>query len=148
MSYTNQVSEVMYPLATHHPLTRQSATHVSNWVSLANYHRAWFFLDAGVFGQGTTVNAGLQQATSVAGAGAKAIAGKTITVLTKAGADDNSLDCIELQTEELDVDGRFEFVRFYVTIAGGDVGYSATLFGVEPRFAPVPTTNWNEIVDK
>jgi len=32
MSYTNRVSEVMYPLTRHYPLTRQVASHVSDWV--------------------------------------------------------------------------------------------------------------------
>lgn len=146
MAYTNRVSEDLVPLATHYPLTRQVATHVSDWVLMKNYHRAWFFLNLGAMGASATVDAGIQQASDGTGTGVKAVASKTITQLTKAGADDNSLVCIELQTEELDVDGGFEWVRFYVTIAVADCTYSANLFGSNSRYKPVPTTAWDEVV--
>lgn len=146
MSYTNRISEELYPLATHYPLQRQVATHVSDWVSLRDYHRAWLKLDVGVMGALGTVDAGLQQATDITGTGAKAIAGKTITQLTQAGGDDNSQVCIELQTEELDVDNGFDCVRFYVVVGVQESNYNATLYGAYPRFKPVPTTNWDEIV--
>lgn len=146
MAYTNRVSEDFVPLATHYPLTRQVATHVSDWVLLENYHRAWFFLNLGAMGANATVDANLQQAQDATGTGAKAITGKSITQLTQAGADDNSLVCIELQTEELDVDNSFEYVRFRVTIAVADCTYSANLFGTNSRYKPVPTSSWDEIV--
>jgi len=147
MPYTNRVSEEFYPLAQHDPRTRQVATHVSSWVLLENYHRAWLHLKVGDMGALATLDAGLQQASDATGTGVKAIAGKTITQLTQAGGDGTDDDlCIELQTEELDVDGGFEYVRFYVTIAVADCVYAATLFGLCSRFKPVPTTNWTEIV--
>lgn len=140
--YTREVSEQMYPLATAYPDDRGPGTHYSEYVSLSTYHRAWFFLEVGDIGAGATVAAGLQQATDATGTGVKAITGKTITLL----AAGSNLVCIELQTEELDVDGGFEFVRFYVVTATNTVIYSANLFGVESRFEPVPTTNWQERV--
>jgi hypothetical protein len=146
MSYTSRVSERMYPLAYEHADSQAIGTHNSACVSLQNYHRAWLVLDVGDMGVGATLDAGLQQATSTACAGVKAIAGKTITTLTQAGGDGNDLVCIELQTEELDVDNAFDCVRFYVTIAGADVEYSAILYGLISRFKAVPTTNWTEIV--
>lgn len=146
MSYTNRVSEDLVPLATHYPLTRQTATHVSDWVNMEGYHRAWLFVLLGVMGAGTTFTAGIEQAQDAAGTGAKAVTSKVLTSLTQAGADDNSLACIELQTEELDVNGGFEYIRFYTTIAGGDVSYAASLFGTIARYKPVPTTAWDEIV--
>jgi len=146
MSYTAQVSELIYPLVTQHPDDRGPATHNSDWVSLRDYHRAWLFLDMGDMGVLSTVTAGLQQATDTTGTGVKAITGKTITQLTQASGDAGSLVCIELQTEELDVDGGFDCVRFYVTTVVNTVIYSATLFGLISRYKPVPTTNWNERV--
>jgi hypothetical protein len=147
MAYTNRVSEDLYPLASHDPRTRQVATHVSGWVNMEDYHRAWLFLQVGDMGALATLDAGLQQAQDAAGTGVIAIAGKTITQLTQAGGDGvDDLLCIELQTEELDVDNGFEFVRFYVTIGVADCVYSAALFGTCSRFKPVPTTNWTEIV--
>jgi len=146
MAYTNRVSEELVPLVTHYPLTRQVASHVSDWVLLENYHRAWLFLTMGAMGVNATLTAKLQQASDATGTGVKDITGKALTSLTQAGADDNSLACIELQTEELDVDGGFEYVRFMVTIAVADVSYGATLFGTNSRYKPVPTTAYDEVV--
>jgi len=146
VNYTNRVSEEMYPLTTQYADGRGFGTHYSEWVSLQDYHRAWLFVCLGDISIGT-MNVGLQQAQDATGTGVKAITGKTITQLN--AADGSDLVCIELQTEELDVDNGFEHVRFYVTL--GTVGvsaiYSATLFGICSRFKPIPTTNWTEIVD-
>lgn len=142
MTYTQRVSEDLYPLASHDPRTRQVAAHVSAWVNAQDYHRLWYFLQVGDMGNLATLDSILQQAQDAAGAGVVAIAGKAITQLTQAGGDGvNDLLCIELQTEELDVDNGFEFVRFQVTIAVADCVYSAALFGTISRFKPVPTTN-------
>lgn len=147
MAYTNRVSEELALLAQHDPRTRQVATHVSGWVLMENYHRAWLHLKVGDLGAAATLDAGIQQAQDAAGTGVKAITGKTITQLTQAGGDGTDDDCcIELQTEELDVDNGFEYIRFYVTIAVADCTYAATLFGACGRYKPVPTTNWTEIV--
>lgn len=144
--YTAEFSELNYPLVTQHPDDRGPGTHSSEWASLRDYHRAWLILDVGDMGALATVDAGLRQATDTAGTGAKAISGKTITQLTQAGGDESSLVCIELQTEELDVDGGFDCVQFYVTTAVNTVIYSATLFGIVSRYKEVPTTNWAERV--
>lgn len=146
MSYTNLLFEDLNPVATQYPLTRQSATHVSEWVNFKNYHRGALFLSVGAMPGSTTLDAKLQQASSATGTGAKDITGKAITQLTAAGTDANSLAAIEFQTEELDVNGGFEYVRFAVTIAGGDVAYGATLFARNSRFKPAPVTGWDELV--
>jgi len=146
MSYCNRVSEVLYPLVFEHADSQAAGTHYSQYANLKDYHRAWFVIDVGNMVAGATLAAGIQQATNTSGGSVKAITDKTITQLTQAGGDAESLVCIELQTEELDVDGGFDCVRFYVTVANANVEYSAILYGVEPRFAPVPTTNWQEIV--
>jgi hypothetical protein len=147
MSYTNRVSEELVPLAIHYPRTRQVATHVSDWVLLRDYHRAWFYLMVETMGTNATLDAKLQQASAADGTGIKDITGKAITQLTQAGSDNNSIACIELQTEELDVDNGFEYVRFSVTVAVADVTYAGTLFGgPSARFKPVPVTIWDEVV--
>lgn len=146
MSYTSRVSERMYPLAYEHADSQAAGAHNSPYVSLQNYHRAWFVLNVGDMAVGATLDAGVQQAQDTGGTGVKAIAGKTITQLTQAGGDGDDLVCIELQTEELDVDNAFDCVRFYVTVAGAAVEYSAVLYGLISRFKEVPTTNWTEIV--
>lgn len=144
--YTARVSELVCPLAVLYPDDRGPGTHATDYVSLSTYHRAWLVLEVGDMGALATVDAGLQQATDTTGTGVKAIAGKTITQLTQAGGDTASLVCIELQTEELDVNNDFDCVRAYVTTAVNTVIFSAVLYGVEPRFAAVPTTEWAEVV--
>ena len=144
--YTARLSEQLYPLTVVHADSETAGTVNSLCVNVAVYHRVWFVLDVGDMVQGATLDAGLQQATTTAAAGVKAIAGKTITQLTQAGGDGGDLICIELQTEELDVDNEFDCVRFYVTVAGAAVEYSAILYGCSPRFLPTPTTNWTEII--
>ena len=79
--------------------------------------------------------------------GVKAITGKAATQLTQAGGDGNELVCIELRTEELDIANGFEHVSVRVTIANANVEYAVVLFGAVPRYLPVATTNWSEIVD-
>ena len=143
MSYTSRVSERMYPLAIHYADGRGAGNHDSAYVSLQDYHRAWLVINVGDQEGAATFDAQIRQAQDATGTGVKAITGKAITQLTGAGSD---LVCIELQTEELDVDNGFEHVSFRITIAGGAVIYSAILYGLTSRFKPVPTTNWAEIV--
>lgn len=143
MSYTSRVSERMYPLAIHYADGRGAGTHTSAYVSLQDYHRAWLVINVGDQEAAATFDASIRQAQDAAGTGVKAITGKSITQLTGDGSD---LVCIELQTEELDVDNGFEHVCFRIVIAGGAVIYSAILYGLIGRFKPVPTTNWTEIV--
>jgi hypothetical protein len=152
MSYTAELSELMYPLAIEYADSQAIGTHNSTWVSLQNYHRAFLVINVGEMQQGATFDCAMQQARGPGGTGAKAITSsktlgaKAITQLT-AAADGDDLVCIELQTEELDVDGGFEHVRFQVVIVGGAVEYAAVLYGCVARFKAVPTTNGTEIVD-
>lgn len=117
------------------------------FVSMANNQRAVLLLHVGDMEQGATVDLALLQATTAAAGDAKAITGKAITQLTQAGGDAGSNVCIELRTEEMDVDGGFTYVGAQLTVAGGavDIGLFALLGGTNQ--APVPTTAWDEIVD-
>jgi hypothetical protein len=104
-------------------------------------------MHVGDMGAGATVDMVMYQATDAAGTNAKAITGKAITQLTQAGGDAGSTVCIELRTEELDVDGGFAFVGATLTVgvAAADIGIIA-LAGCS-NYVPVPTTAWTEIVD-
>lgn len=143
MSYTSRVSERMYPLAIHYADGRGAGNHDSAWVSLQDYHRAWLVANIGDQEAAATFDVTIRQAQDAVGTGAVNIAGKSITALTGDGSD---LVCIELQTEELNVDAGYEHVSFRVTITGGAVIYSCILYGLISRFKPVPTTNWTQIV--
>jgi len=148
MAYTNRVSEDMYPLVSEYADSLTAVAHTSAYVSLANYHRAWLYLNIGEMQQGSSLNVAFMQATTTAGAGpAKVLTpAKGITELTAAAGDGDQLVCIELQTSELDVDGGFDCVAVLLTIAGATVELAWSLFGVISRFKAVPTTNWEEIV--
>ena len=142
--YTARISELMYPLATEYADSLGPAVTSSAWVSMENYHRGWLYLNVGDISADTTVDCYLQQATTVGGAGGKAITGKAITQLT--AGDDDSLVCIELQSEEMDVTNLFDFVRVVLHINGSTAEVAYSFFGCQPRYAAVPTTNWTEIV--
>lgn len=146
MAYTNRFSEIIVPAIGEHADSIGVAVHTSTRVSMENYHRAWLVLDVGDMGQGATLDLALMQATALTGGSTAAIAGKSITQLTQAAGDGNQYCCIELQTEELDVDGGYEHVYVVVTVTGAAVELAWCLFLGEPRFAPVPTTGWEEIV--
>jgi hypothetical protein len=146
MSYTNQFSETNALLSIHWPATRQVAAHVGDWVLMSRYHRAFCKVKVGAMGSSATLIVKLQEAQDASGTGAQDITGKVTTALTQAGSDANSVVGIELQTEELDVNDGFEYVRFVVTIAVADCLYDAELWGIEPRYAPVSTTIFDEII--
>lgn len=145
-NYTERFSEGHYPLVTEHADSLTAATYNTAYVSLQNYHRAVLFLDVGDMAQGATLDVSLRQAQDTAGTGNKAITGKAITQLTQAGGDGNQVLCIELQTEELDVENGFEHVNARTVVANAAVELSLTIFGIQTRYAPVPTTNWSEII--
>lgn len=147
MSYTNLLFEDLNPVAVHYPLSRQDAAHASDWANFKGAHRGALFVTVGNMPTGTTLDAKLQQAQTASGTGAKDFSpAKAITQLTAAGTDSNSLVAIEFQTEELDGNNGFEYVRFVVTVDGGDVVYGATLFARNSRFKPASVTAWDEVV--
>lgn len=153
MSYTARLSEQVYPLTMEYADSKAIGAHASPYVSYQAYHRGFLVVNVGEMQAGATLDIAIQQATTAAGTGVKAItssktlAAKAAVQLTQAAADSDSLVCIEFQTEELDVTNRFFFVRFVITVAGAAVEYSAILYGCEARFKPVPITNWQQIVD-
>ena len=153
MSYTQRFSEGFNPILAEHADSIAIGTHDSAYVSLQNYHRAVLLLNVGDMGQGATLDVQIRQASTSTGTGVKTIADKAgtatkaITQLTQAGGDGNQFLCIELQTEELDVENNFEHVGVRAVVAGAAVEYAWTLFAFEPRYAPVGTTNYDEVID-
>lgn len=143
--YTVRFSELAYPLGMQYADSFGAGNHDTNWVSLQNYHRAVILINVGDMAQGSTLNGGIWQATTTAGGGTPAVV-KSITELTQAAGDGDQLICMELQTEELDVDGGYDCIRLRLTVANAAVEFGAWVFGISPRFPPVPTTNWEEVV--
>jgi len=146
MTYTERFTEAHVPLVYDYADSIGISTVDSAWVNLANYHRVILVVNVGDMVQGATLDVSIRQATTVAGAGAKAITGKAITQLTQAGGDSDSLVSIELQTEELDVTGSFDCVSVRRVIAGAAVEMSFVLYGIVSRYEPVPVTAWTEVI--
>ena len=153
MSYTERLSEAVYPLDIAFADAAIPSVINGAWVNVSLYHRLWLVINVGDLQAGGTFDATVQQATTTAGAGAKAITSsktlvaKAITQLTQAGGDSDSIVCIELQTEEMDVTNLFDCVRFVITVGVANAEYSAILYGCISRHRAVPTTNWTEIID-
>lgn len=152
MSYTQRFTEDNTLLAAYNADSQGIGTVVSAYVDFETYHRGVLLLDVGDMAGGATLDVQLLQATDNAGGGAKTIANKaggtkSITQLTQAGGDGDDNLAIELQTEELDVDGGFNFVAVQQIVAAAAVEMSWWLLGTNSRFKPVPTTNFTEIID-
>ena len=150
MSYTERFTEVHVPLAKVAPAVYSPAGEViGSYVSLANYHRAALVIHLGAIAATGTMLVRLLQATNTSGGSAKGIpTTATQDKITSAlvDGDDAGIVVIELRTEELDVDGGFDCVAIGYDVDTDTVAFSAILYGIETRFAPVPSTGYNEIV--
>ena len=150
MSYTERFTEVHYPLITVPPAVKSAAgEQVSSYVSLANYHRAVLVIQTGAIAATGTVIVRLLQATDTAGSSPKGIpttATQDKITSTLVTGDANSVIVIELRTEELDVANGYDCVAVGYDVDTDTVALSMVLFGIEPRFMPVATANYNEIV--
>lgn len=72
--------------------------------------------------------------------------GKDITV----AAADTAPSVIEIKTEELDVNNGFAYLNVEITTAntgGGSNYFVAEVWGLVPRYKPVPTTNLDSVTD-
>ena len=67
-----------------------------------------------------------------------------ITQLTN--ADDDKIVAIELDASELDVDGGFDCIGVRTIVAADVIPCSAILIRHTPRFKPVGTTSFDEVV--
>lgn len=128
------------------PVSQGAATVATGWKSMKEYESMLGFLSVGVLGAAATIDAKLRQATDGAGAGAKDITGKTITQLTKAGTDDNKEVLINLQSEDLDVEGGFSFVQLQVTVGVAASLIAAYLLGMDARYKPTHAASVDEVV--
>jgi hypothetical protein len=148
MSYTERFTEgaeLLYRLA---PVSvGNGAEAFTTYVHLEGFHRAIIKISVGVMAQGSTIDAQVHQDYAAAGGGApKHITGKLITQLTQASGDSGSTVIIELRTEELDVDGGFDWISLGYTVGTAASLMAIEVWGLEPRYRPVATTSLAEIV--
>lgn len=147
MSYQEQFTETHDILATLPPSAVNAAvgTHNSGYVDLADYHRAFVWLDLGEAAQGATIDVAITEATSVVGAGAQAlttIAGATKNPAQIVVADAGGHVGIEVRSPELDVSNGYHFINVAVTVANGTYYYDLVIFGIVSRYEPVGVTDF------
>jgi len=146
-AYTENFSEVHEPGGVVAPAGLQIGVHNTTWLSMNNHQRAIFLIITGAMGQAGTINFAVQQAQDAAGTGAKALTpAKAITQLTQAGGDGDDNIIVEVRTEELDVDGAFDYIRGVLTVAGATCTAAVFPLRGTSNYPPVPTTGWTEIV--
>lgn len=149
--YTEQFSEVHDVLATIPPLAANAAggVHNSGYVSLADYHRAFIWLDLGEAAAGATLAVAITQATDAAGTGAMALltpAGVTKSPTTLVAADAGGHVGIEIRSEELDVTNGFVFIQAAITVTGDSYYSDLVIFGIVSRYEAVGVTDFVEVV--
>jgi hypothetical protein len=127
------------------PVSQAAGTVTTGWLSVGQFEHVLAMLQVGALGASATVDAKLQQAQKSDGTGSKDVAGKAITQLTKAGADDNKQVLIDLAAEDLDVEGGFSYVRLSVTVAVAACLVSASVLGFDARYFPAYTSNANSV---
>ena len=116
------------------PDVTAAGTVTTGWVDATTFHNFMAIALAGTLGASATLDAKLEQATDSSGTGAKDIAGKAITQLTKAGSDDDKQAIINLRPDELDVNSDFTHFRLSVTIATATSDVGGLIVGMDPRY--------------
>lgn len=142
MSYTERVTEREQLLAATYA---SGATTEQNtaYVDVSKFHRIRIIL--AVQNVGTSLDADVEVATTTGGADLATL--KSITQLTEAGGDDGSVVEIEIRAEEMNIAGvHHRYLRLEQTPSGAST-WVALIYGCEPRYAPVPTTGLDELVD-
>jgi hypothetical protein len=121
-------------IAAINPASHAAGDVSTAWISLADWFGIMAIIQAGALGASATLDAKFEQATSAAGAGAKAVSGKAITQLTKAGSDDNKQAIINLKPGDLDIANDFTHVRLTLTVATAACQAAALIIGTDPRY--------------
>lgn len=128
-----------------------AASIATGWVDASRFHNLMAVVMAGDLGTACTLDGTLEEATSSAGAGSQAIAGKSITLLTQAGTDSNKQAVINLKPAELSPG--YRYVRLVLTHADTTSPMNATsdaagiLVGIDPVIG-VATTFDSTTVDE
>lgn len=141
--YTERFSEVHKLLAAV-SYDGVSSEQNTSWISMQNYRRVAVIIVTDVVG--TDFNADVEVSNTGTGAGTNVHTLKSITEIT---ADEANV-CIEIRDEELSkptgaTSDEYEFIRVETT-PDGTCNYVVLVFGLEPRYAPVGTAEWDEVV--
>lgn len=140
-----KISEQLALLDTIDPVSQTAATVTTGWVDASKFQRFLALIATGVLGASATVDAKFQQATDSSGTGAKDVTGKAITQIVKASGD-NKQAMINLNANELDVNGGFCYVRLSLTVGTATSIIQAHLFGGFAKELPASATNHTDVV--
>jgi hypothetical protein len=131
------------------PPASQTTEQQSGYVDMAKYERIFAILSVGAMTTNATLDVDVEITTDGEAAGLHTL--KSITQLTEAGGDGDQEIIIEIRAEELSKPSgapsqEYQYVNIEVTPAVAAVILGLHVFGYAPRYAPVPTTLWQEIV--
>jgi len=153
MSYTQEFTECHDVLAALAPITANGAVgaHVTGYVSLADYHRAFVFCHVGTPAGASTIDITVQQAQDTSGTGTKELTDITGVTGTKAptqivAADAGVYVGIEIRSAELDVSNGFHTVQITVTVGVAAYTYSLLVLGIVSRYEAVGITDFQEVI--
>ena len=144
--YTELFSEVHAVLQAVEPQSL-NADADTLYVDMANYHRAVLVVSVGSTSGDVEVEL-LQCDSDVDDSNEKVIeddAGNEKYAFLNDAYAFPALIMIELRTEELDVNGGFHYVGVAVNTTQAAI-ISYVLYGIEPRYEPVPVTLIEEVV--
>ena len=128
-------SEVAAVCAVIDPDANTASSYTSDYVNMEYFESAMAIILAGVLGSSASLSASLLQATSAAGANAKAVStSHAITALTTASNDKQAI--INLRTDDLDVAGGFSFVALKMTVTNSTSDFGGLILGMNPRYGP------------
>ena len=141
MSYTENFTEVNALLANL-TVNASAAEQNTGYVEVGDYHRV--FVQVIPVDLGGDLDVDIEEATDTTGTGVQAFQDGDFDV-TVAAADTNPT-AMNIQTEQFDVSDGYDAINVEVT-PGAASTYVVQVFGCVPRKPPVPTTNWEEVVE-
>lgn len=126
-----------------------NSSYSTGWVDASKWHSFLAIIQAGDLGSGAELDAKLEQATTSGGGGAKDVTGKAMTQISQADSPNpsNSQILLNCRTEELDVEGGFDYVRLTLTVGDATSDLSGILLGVDPRFGPASDHDLASVVE-
>jgi hypothetical protein len=116
------------------PQSVDGATVSSPWISMAQLGYLCAIVAAGAIADTGTLDGAFVQATSAAGAGEKAVTGKSMTQLLTANDDDQVF--FNVSEDDLDTANGFTHVQLQLTAATAASLVSAVLLGFDANYSP------------
>lgn len=142
-----QFSERNEILTTTPPTDAKAAVgaHASDYVDLAEFHRAFILILLGEAASGATIDVTVNEATDTDGSDAQELTAKAPDQIVE--GDEGGYVGIELQTEELDVDDGFHCISVTTTVGSDTYHHGVVIFGVDARYPPCGVTGYTELVE-